>query len=63
MAGEAEDAEWRTSIAILKDMAHHCADLRPDVKHMIEQAWLASQQGQEATARELLERARQKIES
>ena len=59
----ADNADWRTSIANLKKMAHHCEGLRPDVKHMIEQAWLASQKGQEAMARELLEQAKRKIES
>lgn len=58
----AADQDWRASIAALKEMAHHCDDLRPDIKHMIEQAWLASKQGQEAMARELLARAKAKIE-
>ena len=56
------DGDWRKDIASLKEMAHHCEGLRPDVKHMIEQAWLASQQGQEAMARDLLARAKAKIE-
>ena len=58
---DAED--WRRDIADLKDMAHHCEGLPPNVKHMIEQAWLASQQGQEAMARDLLQQAKRKIES
>lgn len=60
--GATDAGDWRRSIASLKDMAHHCGDLPPNVKHMIEQAWLASQQGQEAMARELLSRAKAKIE-
>jgi len=57
-----DPGDWRQRIAELKEMAHHCDSLPPNIKHMIEQAWLASQQGQEAMARELLSRAMAKIQ-
>jgi hypothetical protein len=63
MAAQSDDEDWRTSIANLKQMAHDVEGLPPSVKHMIEQAWLASEKGQEAMARDLLEQARRKIES
>lgn len=63
MAALSDDDDWRASIESLKKMAHDVADLPPSVKHMIEQAWLASQKGQEAMARELLAQAKRKIES
>ena len=63
MAGPSDDDDWRTSIADLKRMAHDVAGLPPSVKHMIEQAWLAAEKGQEAMARELLAQAKRKIES
>jgi uncharacterized protein YoxC len=55
--------DWQASIEQLKKLAHDVEDLPPSVKHMIEQAWLASQQGQDEIARELLEQAKKKIES
>lgn len=63
MAAQSDDDDWQTSIANLKKMAHHVEGLGPEVKHMIEQAWLAAQKGQDAMARELLARVKQKIES
>lgn len=61
IVAEADDVDWRTSIAKLKKMAHDVDGLPPAVKHMIEQAWLAAEQGQEAMAKELLARAKAKI--
>ncbi|MCF3628861.1 hypothetical protein RJ527_15410 [Thalassospiraceae bacterium LMO-SO8] len=63
MAASSDDGDWRTSIADLKQMAHDVVDLPPSIKHMIEQAWLAAEKGQEAMARELLAQAKRKIES
>lgn len=63
MVAQPEDDDWRTGIARLKKLAHDVADLPPSVKHMIEQAWLASEKGQEVMARELLAQAKRKIES
>jgi len=63
MAALSDDDDWRASIENLKKMAHDVSGLPPSVKHMIEQAWLASQKGQEAMARELLAQAKRKIES
>tara|TARA_B100000513_G_scaffold161015_1_gene78049 strand:+ start:472 stop:675 length:204 start_codon:yes stop_codon:yes gene_type:complete len=57
-----DDPDWRASIEALKEMAHHVEGLPTAVKHMIEQAWLASQQGQEAMARDLLAQAKRKME-
>lgn len=63
MAGPSDDDDWQASIAHLKQMAHDVAGLPPSVKHMIEQAWLAAEKGQEGMARELLAQAKRKIES
>ena len=58
---ETEDDDWRSSIAQLKKMAHDVDGLPPAVKHMIDQAWLAAEQGQDAMARDLLAQAKAKI--
>ncbi|MEQ9172056.1 MAG: hypothetical protein RLN77_01345 [Rhodospirillales bacterium] len=63
MVASSDDDDWQASIAELKKMAHDVSGLPPSVKHMIEQAWLAAEKGQEAMARELLAQAKRKIES
>lgn len=60
---QVDDADLQASILRLKEMAHNMNGLPTAVRHMIEQAWLASQQGQEAMARDLLQQAKRKMES
>tara|TARA_B100000965_G_scaffold363474_1_gene346275 strand:+ start:411 stop:599 length:189 start_codon:yes stop_codon:yes gene_type:complete len=60
---QVEDADLQASILRLKEMAHGMDGLPTAVRHMIEQAWLASQQGQDAMARELLQQAKRKMET